>query len=283
MNEVSLQRVSELIRGVVELLWSRPGGLSAKEILAQIPEVIKLTAYESGLSSSTHTPRYERVVRLATLPLVKAGWLVKTGRGQWHLTDDGRRACRRFSTSSDLYTEALRISEVDRQNAPEILVSLELIQEKAWEQIVRYIQEKNSVEVRRLVAVLFEAMQYHITWAAPPEKKRGLIDMVVTVDPIGAKPCRIFVQVRHTGQPVTVEGLKSFHSVLGVRDFGLLMSTGSFTAEAREAMNSGGLRRINAMDLEKFVDIWVKHYDKLSQEAHNLLPLKAIFFLFPQI
>jgi restriction system protein len=60
------------------------------------------------------------------------------------------------------------------------------------------------------------------------------------------------------------------------------MSTGGFTKDAREALNKFDYQRINAMDVEKFYDIWIKHYDKLSREAHHLFPLKAIFFLAPQ-
>ena len=282
MSDHSVQRLSELIRGVIEILWTRTNGLSAREVVRSIPETVRLTDYEKGMSPSTHTPRYERMVRLATLPLVKAGWLVKTSKGQWHLTADGRRACRRFSNPVELFMEALQLSETGRQNAPEILLSLELMQERAWEQIVKHVQETSAVDARRLVVALLEAMQYHVMWVAPPEKNRGMIDMVATVDTIGARSSRILVQVRHTGQPVTMEGLKSFHSILGGRDFGLLMSTGGFTTEAREGQYTSTYQKINAMDLEKFFDVWVKHYDRLSHEAHSLLPLKPIFFLFPQ-
>lgn len=281
MNDFSLERVSELIRGVIELLWTKPDGLAGNEVIARLPEIIHLTEYEIGFSSSSHLPRYARTVRLATLPLVKVGWLMKTDKGQWYITEDGRDACRRFSKPRDLFLEASRLSNENQKNIPEIHVSLELIQEEAWENIANFIKGKNAVEIRRLIAVLFEAMQYHITWMAPPQKKRGLIDMVANTDPIGAKARRILVQVKHTGQPVTAEGVKSFSSILSPTDFGLLFSTGGFTSEVRDIINKGDYQKINAMDLVKFYDIWIRHYDKLSREAHTLLPLRAIFFLSP--
>jgi restriction system protein len=276
-----MRRVSELIRGVIELLWNRPDGLSAKEIVVFIPEVVKLTDHEMGISPSSTTPRYEKIIRLATMPLVRVGWLIKNDKGRWYLTDDGRGACRRFSDSHELYQEALRLSEERKQDIPEMLMLLDMFQEKAWEYIQKYIQEKTLIEVRRLVAVLFEAMQYHVTWVAPPEKNRGSIDLVANADPLGAGNYRILVQVKHKGQPVTMEGVKSFLSMLGPNDFGLLMSTGGFTSDVREETGKGGYQKINAMDVEKFFDIWIRHYDKLSREAHSLLPLKAIFVLSP--
>ena len=142
MNNNPLQRVSELIRGVIELLWNRPEGLSAREVIAHLPEIVNLTGHEIGLSPKSHTPRYERTIRIATLPLVKAGWLLKTEKGQWLLTEDGRHACRRFPSSQDLFLEAVRLSEALRQHTPDILVSLDLIQEKAWETIANFIRGK---------------------------------------------------------------------------------------------------------------------------------------------
>jgi restriction system protein len=283
MDEYSLQRVSELLRGVIEVLWFRPEGLSARAVFSHFPKTIQLTEHERGLSPSSQLPRYERTIRLAIMPLVKAGWVMKSNKGQWYLTEEGRSACHSFSKPTAFYLEALRISETNQHSASEIQMSLDLAQEKAWEQAIAYIQGKNSAEVRRLVAVLFEAMQYHIAWVAPPEKQRGLIDMVASLDAIGAHPYRILIEVKHTGQPITAEGLKSFHSILGANDFGLLMSTGGFTGNANKLLNTTGFQKINAMNLEKFFDIWIRHFDKLSQEAHQLLPLKAIYFLSPPI
>lgn len=284
MNDYAfpLQRVSELIRGVIELLWSKPEGLPARELFSRIPEIIKLTDHEIGISPANDMPGYEKAIRISTLPLVKAGWLIKTEKGRLTITEAGRGACRQFSSPLEFYMEALSLAEKGIQEINNTLVYLETTQAVCWEHIEEYLREKSLVEIRRLVAVLFEAMQYHMIWAAPSEKNRGLIDMIASTNPIGANPSRIIVQVRHKGQPVTLEGLKSFHSILGHNDYGLFMSTGGFTKEAREALRRVDYQRINAMDLEKFYDIWIKHYDKLSREAHYLLPLKAIFFLSPQ-
>jgi len=175
----------------------------------------------------------------------------------------------------------MRLSDKDLKNTPEILIAFELIQEEAWGTIAKHLMRRNLTEIHNLVSALFEAMQYHVTWVAPPTKKHGLIDMVVNLDPVGAKAMRILVQIKHTGQPVTVEGLKSFSSILGLNDYGLLFSTGGFTPDARDIVNRGEFQKINAMDLEKFIDVWIRHYDKLSWEAHSLLPLRAIFFLSP--
>jgi restriction system protein len=156
---------------------------------------------------------------------------------------------------------------------------LEEAQEKAWEQIRGFLQRANRVELQTLLVELLLAMGYHVAWIAPPEKDRGHIDLVVNVDPLGAKGPRIYVQLRQKGQPMTVEGLKPFLSALGPENHGLLVSTGGFTGELLERVQADASLKITLLDLEGFFDLWVKYYQQLSQEAHLRLPLKAVYFL----
>ena len=67
MADVTLNRIGELLRSVLELLWNKPEGMPAREILAFLPEITQLTEYEKGYAPPTNTPRYERIVRLATI------------------------------------------------------------------------------------------------------------------------------------------------------------------------------------------------------------------------
>jgi restriction system protein len=281
MANITLHRVGELIRCVFELLWNRPEGMLAREIIALIPEVVALNDHELGWSPASNTPRYEKIIRLATVPLVKAGWLVKNERGRWYITEIGRQACKKFSNVQEMYAEALRLSEAGKQSTPELLMFLEIVQEKSWQYIEAFLQEQKPMDIRLLLAALMEAMQYHITWLAPAEKKHGHIDMILNVDPLGVNSCRILVQIKHKGQAVTVEGVKSFLSILGPNDFGLLFSTGGFTSDVMDELSSSIYQKINAMDLTKFFDLWIKNYDKVSDEARMRLPLKNLYFLAP--
>jgi restriction system protein len=279
MVQITLHRVGELLRIVFELLWDKPDGLPAKDVFALIPDLTQLTEYEHGFSSLSNTPRYERIVRLATVPLARVGWLVKNNKGRWHITEEGRQACKKFTNAQELYKEALRLYEEHRQTAPDIVINVETAEEKAWEQIQKYLQEKNPPEFQSMIAALLRAMGYYVAWVAPAEKNRGHIDIVAHVDPIGAKGPRILVQVKHKGQVLTLEGLKTFQSVLGQNDFGLLVSTGGFTGDAKEELRTESFQKVTALDLETFFDLWISHYDKLSQDARNLIPLKLIYFL----
>ena len=280
MADVTLNRVGELLRSVLELLWNKPDGLPAKEILAFLPEITGLTEYERGYSPPTNIPRYERIVRLATIPLVKAGWMIKNNKGRWYITEEGRQACRKYQNAQELYREALRLFDESKQNAPSAAMAVEESEEKAWEQIHKYLSETMHVEFRTLIADLLGAMGYHVAWIAPAEKDHGQIDMVVYADPIGVRGPRILVQVRHKGQAITMEGIKAFLSVQGANDYGLLVSSGGFTNEVTEEIRNGSFQKTTLLDLENFFDLWIKYYDELSQEARNRFPLKKIYFLY---
>ncbi len=280
MAEITLNRIGELLRSVLELLWGKPDGMPAREILAFLPEITTLTEYERGYPPSTNTPRYERIVRLATVPLAKAGWLVKTEKGRWYLTDEGRQAARRFKSAGELYKEALRLYEESRPSAPTYTMTVEEAEENAWDGIHKYLLDTQRSEFRMLVADLLRAMGYHVAWVAPPEKDHGQIDRVAHTDPLGTRGPRILVQVRHKGQPVTHEGVATFMSLLGSKDYGLYVSSGGFTGEVRQDIGSDPAKRTTLLDLESFFDLWIEHYDKLSDQAKQRFPLKKIYFLY---
>lgn len=76
MAEITRQRTGQFLRVIFKLLMDKPDGPPAKDILAEIPKVIPLTEYESGYFTSTpNSTRFEKIVRFATIDVVKAGWL----------------------------------------------------------------------------------------------------------------------------------------------------------------------------------------------------------------
>jgi restriction system protein len=279
MAEVTLSRIGELLRSVLEMLWNKPEGMPAKDLMAFLPQVAELTEDEKGYAASGGPPRYEKIVRLSTIPLVHAGWLVKNNKGRWYITEAGREACRKYPNAEELYKEALRLFEEVKEGAPAAAMVVEEAEEKAWEQVQKYLLDTRRLEFRTLIAELLQAMGYHVAWIAPPEKEHGNIDMVAYTDPLGVKGPRILVQIKHKGQPTTMEGMKSFLSTLNQKDYGLLVSSGGFTWEVTEEIGTETFQKTTLLDLENFFDLWVRYYDKLSDEAKARFPLKKIYFL----
>lgn len=279
MAEITLNRVGELLRIVLELLWNKPEGLAAREILAFLPGITPLSEYEKGYAPPSNVPRYERIVRLATIPLQRAGWLTKNNKGRWYITDAGRTACRNFPNAQELYREADRLYEESRQILPASGMAIEEAEEKAWEHFHTFLEEKDRYEFQQMVADLLVALGYHVTWSAPPEKVRGQVDIVAHVDPLGAKGPRILVQVKHKSGPLGMESVKSFLSILGPNDYGVLVSSGGFTLEVKAQAASTELQKTTLLDLETIFDLWLACYQRLDEAARGRLPLKPVYFL----
>jgi restriction system protein len=130
-----------------------------------------------------------------------------------------------------------------------------------------------------MLAELLRVMDYYPSWMAPTEKQRGKINLIAYTDPIGVKGQRILAQIIHKGQAVTLEGIKSFVSVLGPNDFGMIVSMGGFTGEATQELSLNYFQKVTALDAAAFFTLWETYYDRVDESSRRYLPLTAVHFL----
>ncbi len=296
MADVTRQRTGEFVRKLVEILRAVPEGLPAGEALSILETQFQLTEYEKGVFTSGGR-RFEHIVRFATVDLVKAGWLIKQ-KGQWSVTEAGRTAFDTFADPAQFYREACRLYRKWKRDRPapepedegsspeegverEVSVTFERAEEEAWNEIQRYMSIIDPLAFQQLVASLLRAMDYHVSWVAPPGKDGGL-DIVAWSDPLGTKPPRIKVQVKRVGQKVAVDGLRSFMALLGDDDVGIFVATAGFTRDAYDEARVQQKRKVTLIDLERLFDLWVQYYQRLTHEARSYLPLTPIHFLTPK-
>ncbi len=254
MPEITRRRTGELVRGVFEVLSPNVEGLPAKDVLRRLEAIVAPTAFEaSTYPSHPEARRYERIVRFSTIPVVKAGWLTKD-KGQWALTDEGRRAFKQFADPERFMREAVRLYREWEHNQPEAesaddgraaaaATTLEEAEEAAWSEIESYLASMNPFDFQELVAGLLRGMGYHVAWVSPPGPDRGL-DVLAHSDPLGITGPRIKVQVKRRAERTAVDGIRSFMSLLADADVGLFVSTGGFTKDAEDEARRQERRRI---------------------------------------
>jgi restriction system protein len=285
MPDITQQRMGEILRRVFELLWFEPEGLPVRDIFKYVLKSSQLSEYERGyFPFASSSPRYEVLLRVATIPLVKAGWLVKTTRGRWYITDKGRKASQQYGDAEQFFEEAISQYREWKENEEKRLRYINSIekyeaQENSWVQIKQFIQGMSASEFKNLTVELLQSMGYYMAWVAPPQKEKGQIDIIAFSDPLGTKNPRVVVHVNHKGQVMTQEGLGAVLAILGPEDHGVLFSSSGFTNQVKEEALTLVHPSIHLIDLESFVDLWVKYYDKLSEEARHSFPLKAVYFL----
>lgn len=293
MANITIQRTGELLRVLFEILIENTEGVKAKEAIEKIKQRISLTEYEKG-DYPSGGQRVDKIIRFATIDCVKAGWMSKE-KGVWTITDEGINAYNTnknpesfYRRAQKLYREWIKsrkkpVTTIDEgidEESPAI--TFEEAEEQAWSEIETYLRNMPPYEFQNLVGALFEAMDYHVSWIAPPGKDGG-IDIIAWNDPLGTKPPRIKVQVKREQNATNVGTLRSFMAVLGDDDVGIFVSTGGFTREAEDEARTQQIRQVTLIDLQRFYELWIDHLDKLSEEAKAMFPLKPIFFLAPNI
>ena len=294
MPEITRRRTGEMLRALFEVLMPVPEGMQAREALSNLERRLTLSEYEKGEYASGGR-RFDKIVRFATVDLVKAGWLFKE-KGRWTVTADGLKAFHDLPDPEAFYKEAVRLyhqwkatqpedsevlseEETDEGTAKAASITLEKAEEQAWSEIDQYLRAINPYEFQEIVAALLRAMGYHISWIAPPGKDGG-IDILAASDPLGTKPPRIKVQVKRQSQSVDVDGLRSFMAVLGDGDVGIFVSIGGFTKNAADEARLQEKRKITLLNNEQLFDLWVEYYGKLRDEDRRRLPLKSVYFLY---
>lgn len=295
MANITPKRNGEFLKIVFDLLSEKPEGLQPKAVLAAIAQRIALTEFEMGSypSDPANRPRYEKIVRFATIPTVKAGWLVKD-KGRWFLTSEGLNALAQYKDSEELYRSAVAIykkwatnrdlpeeddEELEEPSASSALIVLEEAEEQAWQQVQDFLLGMDPYEFQNLVGDLLSAMKYHVYWIAPPGPDKG-IDLIAFSDPLGTQSPRIMVQVKHkTSQTVSSKDLREFLAVLGPDRVGIFVSSSGFTRDAEEAARIQENKMVTLIDLGKFVDLWVKNFQNLSPDAQKRFPLQPVYFL----
>ncbi len=288
MTDITVNRISEILRLVFDLLWFEPQGLYVSEIMRYIQATVPLSEYETGYYPyAPYSPRYEVVIRVGTIPLVRAGWLEKTRNGRWFITEAGREACKRYKNAADFFEESVRLFVQWKASENNRLVQIganpyNFAVENSWEQIRQYIDNLDMRDLREMVSVLLKAMGCTIAWSGPVGEDNELIDLVCYMDPLGLNSARIVVHVANKSQVSTRDGLSAFMNVLKPNDVGLYISLGGSTNDLTQFAMTQTQNRVRLIDLETFVDLWVEHQSKIDQDARVKFPLKPVYFLaFP--
>jgi len=291
MAEFNFKRRGEFLRGIFKILYKENDGLKAKEVLNLLENEVKPTPFEDSNYEKSNIRRFGKLARTSTVAATKTGWMIKEN-GVWSLTDEGRKAYDKYTEPEEFALKAYSLSRSGKNGQPveERIIddvedafrvaTLEEAEESAWNEIEEYLSDMNPYDFQKLVAGLLRGMGYHVSYIAPPGPDKG-IDIIAYSDPLGIKGSRIKVQVKRRADRISVDGIRSFVAVLSDEDVGIFVTTGGFTKGAEDEARTHQTRKIMLIDMKKFFDHWVEHYDQISEEYRRLMPLKPVYFIAP--
>lgn len=137
----------------------------------------------------------------------------------------------------------------------------------------RLAQELKGHPFSDFVAHLLNTMGYQTR--VSPEGPDGGIDIVAHKDELGFEPPIIKVQVKSTEGSVGDPLVSALYGKVGGGEFGLMVTLGTFTAQAINfAKSKGNLRLIDGDDLVKLL---FQHYDQFDSRYKGLLPLRRVY------
>lgn len=288
----STQIAQKTIFAAFNILKKAGGSLPGNEIVQKIRETVEFDEYENHRYEKTGYIRWESILHFYTIDCMKAGFLRKQ-KGIWTLTEEGEKAIKLgqedlLNTATKKYREwdAKRKKENDdvedeiiEDKSQQQKALLEQYQEQATEGFREYILAKTPYDFQDMVAILISAMGYHISFVSPKGKDGG-IDILAYTDPLGVKPPRIIIQVKH--RPESAISSDDIQRLAGTMrrssDVGIFVTSGRFSRPAEiEARSSD--KHIELIDFDRFIELWQQHYSKMIDADKNIMPLQAIYFL----
>lgn len=295
----SKQSASKTMFAAFKILSEAGGQLPGKQVIDRIREGVELNDWEKQVYEKTGYVRWESILHFYTIDGIKAGFLRKN-KGIWYLTEEGEKSIKLgptklLETASRLYRtwaadnrelkpkkgkepedEPIELEENKTQTQK---ANLDLLEGQAIAGIKDFVRSKNAYEFQDIVAALLRAMNYHTPFISPKGKDGGL-DIVAYNDPLGATTPRLKVQVKHRPDAaVPVEDIRSLTGLLNKDgDIGLFVTSGTFTSESERSARESH-RHIKLLDINNFIELWQKFYNKMTDDDKNLLPLHSIYFL----
>lgn len=253
--------------------------------------------------------KWENGTKFATNKFVVVNYM-KKGKGVWRILPEGEEALKKGeeavireanSVERNILADRRRKKKAQYESAvggaenidsgdadedvDEAGINLDDYESIAKTSIKEHIHSLGPYDFQDLCAALLRGMGYHVRDTASPGPDGG-IDIIAYNDPLGSKTPRIKVQVKHyranenetnkskVGRPE----VDKLSGLLVEGDIGVLMTSSSFTAECERAARDKN-KHIELIDFDRFIELWVEHYENLSAEDKRLLPLQPIYFL----
>jgi restriction system protein len=255
-------------------------------------EVVERIANDLGLSDEIQNdllpsgqPRYRNQVAWARFYLVREGLLDSSKRGVWSLTEQGRGTTLSLDQAREIFLKQVRFYQEQRRQKTQT-------PEPVAEQVAEgtgATPEDYRGEVIDLLLKLppsgFERLSQRLL------REAGFIQVVVTgssgdggIDGYGTLQInplvsfKVLFQCKRYTNSVSPSHVRDFRGAMAGRaDKGIIITTGTFTAEARREASRDGVPPIELIDGEKLVDM-LEHLE-LGLKPVTTYEIDELFFV----
>lgn len=248
---------------LLDALRKLGGSGSPDEVVEQIAADLNVSDAVQNELTPSGQPRFRNQVAWARFYLVREGLLDSSKRGVWSLTERGRNTALTYEQSLDVFRRWVAIFQ-ERRKAKAVA------EEPLAEQVAEETGEPSNDYRAEVLAVLrslppsgFERLSQRLLREAgfthvevTGQSNDGGIDGhgTLLINPLVS--FKVLFQCKRYANSVTPSLVRDFRGAMAGRaDKGIIITTGSFTAEARREANRDGAPPIELVDSEKLIDM----------------------------
>jgi restriction system protein len=182
----------------------------------------------------------------------------------------------KVSNNADEFLSAFEGKEI--QSAASDYEAAEVVSIQAEESATDFIIKKlktgiNPYQFEEFIGHLLECMGYHAR--VTQKSADGGVDIIAHKDELGFAPPVIKVQCKQTLNSIGQPDVSQLYGHVEPTEFGLFVTLGAFTADARRFERSK--RNLRLIDGNELIELIFSHYSRFQPKYQVLLPLKQIY------
>lgn len=192
-------------------------------------------------------------------------------------TVTGRVAPAKPGYGSEAQTATKASTEVPQRGAAALPTPESFnLAERAVEETKDYLLRqwsRTGTDFEEVVAAVFRAMGYTATTQQGTHDLG--VDVVAHPDPLGVQPPIIKIQCKSGTGSVGGPAVKQLRGLLNGPEKGIMVSLGGFSTDARHVQQNDA--DLVLIDGDRFVDLFLEHYDRLAPEWRHRFPLTRVY------
>ena len=248
---------------LLDALRKLGGSGTPDEVVEQIAADLELSDEEQNELLPSGGSRFKTNVAWARFYLVREGLLDSSRRGVWSLTEQGRSAKLSVEQAGEVFSRWVKIFDAQRKNKASTGEPVaEQVAEASGAMPKDYRVETLGLLLtlppsgfeRLAQRLLREAGFTHV--AVTGKSGDGGIDGYGTLQINHLVTFKVLFQCKRYTKSVSSSQVRDFRGAMAGRaDKGIIITTGTFTAEARREATRDGVPPIELLDGEKLIDM----------------------------
>lgn len=251
---------------LLDALRTLGGSGTPSEVVEQIAKDLRIPDEIQNELLDSGEPRFPNQVAWARFYLTRAGLLDSSRRGVWSLTDKGRATTLTPEQARALFLRWVKVFSEERKRPTQKEAEPEEHVPEAtagttpsyWEQLLQLLLALPPGRFERLSQRLLREAGF-IQVAVTGRSGDGGIDGYGTLQINPLVSFKVLFQCKRYLKAVSAPQVRDFRGAMqGRADKGIILTTGTFTADARREATRDGVPPIELVDGQKLIDMFAE-------------------------